>query len=458
MFDHSLEHGLYDFLYIVGEVTDESYTLDKRSAGEVASLARARAKEIAKHQDHKFLQAQMRLIAPLDRKEVKLSKTIGRGGFSKVYEIQGFNIKDTRRSYDSHATEVRENLSLRATKQNKGKDDNVDFDAFSRYAIKHLHPRLINTPEKFAKAAVDIVSEAQILLGFDHPNIVKLRGLPASGPSAFKSGSSDGFFLVLDRLVDTLEDRVWLWRKQYKRHMRKHKEDVFLGKASRLLCLPQKSGMKDRFKSLKVRRLSIAYEISDAIAYIHGQRIICRDIKSTNIGFDYRGEAKMFDFGLSRHLPIGCPDDNFLMSNVGTRTYMAPEVSQKQAYNQSADIYSFGVVLWEMMSLSSPKARKQFERLKPCPCWPLELQQLVSSMLNFDSSARPKIKEVKQSLKETILEISDEEASSSLSKAEQKLKERIVIPNPDELSDHEEFFSETSSDTSFHYSTQSESA
>ena len=72
MFDHSLEHGLYDFLYIVGEVTDESYTLDKRSAGEVASLARARAKEIAKHQDHKFLQAQMRLIAPLDRKEVKL--------------------------------------------------------------------------------------------------------------------------------------------------------------------------------------------------------------------------------------------------------------------------------------------------------------------------------------------------------------------------------------------------
>ena len=67
---------------------------------------------------------------------------------------------------------------------------------------------------------------------------------------------------------------------------------------------------------------------------------------------------KIFDFGLARVMPDGCPyTDTFLMSGAGSPRYMAPEcLVLSEAYNMKADVYSFAIILWEMLSASRPYA------------------------------------------------------------------------------------------------------
>ena len=80
-------------------------------------------------------------------------------------------------------------------------------------------------------------------------------------------------------------------------------------------------------------------------------------MKPANIGFDVRGDVKIFDFGLARVMPDdGCPyTDTFLMSGAGSPRYMAPECLMiGENYNLKADIYSFAIILWEMLSASRP--------------------------------------------------------------------------------------------------------
>jgi serine/threonine protein kinase len=72
---------------------------------------------------------------------------------------------------------------------------------------------------------------------------------------------------------------------------------------------------------------------------------------------DLRGDIKIFDFGLAKVLPanINPYDDMYKMSTAGTPRFMAPEVlGGKERYNLKADTYSFGIVLWEMLSLCKP--------------------------------------------------------------------------------------------------------
>ena len=68
---------------------------------------------------------------------------------------------------------------------------------------------------------------------------------------------------------------------------------------------------------------------------------------------------KIFDFGLARVMPEddGCPyTDEFEMSGAGSPRYMAPECLSGDCYNMKADVYSFSIILWEMLSASRPYA------------------------------------------------------------------------------------------------------
>ena len=66
--------------------------------------------------------------------------------------------------------------------------------------------------------------------------------------------------------------------------------------------------------------LLLALQISAAMEYLHSHTIIFRDLKPANIGFDVRGDVKIFDFGLSRMMPSdGNPHlDTFEMSGAGS--------------------------------------------------------------------------------------------------------------------------------------------
>ena len=79
-----------------------------------------------------------------------------------------------------------------------------------------------------------------------------------------------------------------------------------------------------------------------AIEYMHSRRNINRDLKMSNVGFDVRGDLKLFDFWLSRLLPPQSEEveGGYIMSRVGTKSYVAREISRKEPYNLSADVYS----------------------------------------------------------------------------------------------------------------------
>ena len=82
-----------------------------------------------------------------------------------------------------------------------------------------------------------------------------------------------------------------------------------------------------------------------------------RDVKPDNIGFDVRGDVKLFDFGLAKelHPHQRRSDGTFLLTeDTGSPRYMAPEVALGQPYSETADVYSFCILLWEMLSLDPP--------------------------------------------------------------------------------------------------------
>lgn len=231
---------------------------------------------------------------------------------------------------------------------------------------------------------------------------ISIRGWAHNGPGAYQSGRHHDYFLIIDRLPESLEDRMFTWRNDIRKYQAKLK----------IPWARKKFG--DKIQAQFGRRLKVAYDIVSALEYMHDRRIINRDIKPGNAGFSVHGDLKIFDFGLSRLLP---PESQrtiggFWMSRVGTKYYMAPEVRNKLPYDEKADLYSFGVVMWEVLSVSTPRdtlhkknlrvTREEVSQLPFCPCWPQEVTDLLEGLLSHDPEARPSAKDVRHVLLEQL--------------------------------------------------------
>jgi serine/threonine protein kinase len=225
-----------------------------------------------------------------------------------------------------------------------------------RYALKCLDPTKLLTPSDFCFAAEDLAMEADLLSKLNHKNIVQLRGVSRSSVSDsyfhaantnYNDNRNEGYFILLDVLEETLHDRIQRWRRDIKQQQ--------IHKSSALCKIFGfgKSNNNNKTQTIVNHQLgrieTVAIGVADAMKYLHDNNIVVRDLKSKNVGFDKEANVRLFDFGMARDV-----DDCQPGELCGTLRYMAPEVLRGEACGLYSDVYSFGLLLWEVLSLRVP--------------------------------------------------------------------------------------------------------
>ncbi|CAD8206242.1 unnamed protein product [Paramecium pentaurelia] len=142
-------------------------------------------------------------------------------------------------------------------------------------------------------------------------------------------------------------------------------------------------------------------QICLAIKHVHDRKIIHRDLKGQNIFLNKEGQVKLGDFGIARILKITLEKAKTM---VGTPYYISPEIIEGKPYSVMTDIWSLGVILYELCALQPPFNGDSLHVLainivkgqyKPIPAnYSKDLKQLVQQMLQVDYRRRPTIQEI----------------------------------------------------------------
>src|SRR5204862_5653125 len=101
------------------------------------------------------------------------------------------------------------------------------------------------------------------------------------------------------------------------------------------------------------RALEIAIQVARGLGFAHEQGLVHRDVKPQNVILNGDGRAKVTDFGIARSLDVkhGMTQTGTVL---GTSDYIAPEQAQGQAVDEHTDVYSLGVVLYELLTGEVP--------------------------------------------------------------------------------------------------------
>ena len=100
------------------------------------------------------------------------------------------------------------------------------------------------------------------------------------------------------------------------------------------------------------KSISIAKQVCEGLAEAHRLGVVHRDLKPHNIMIDKEGNARIMDFGIARSLDAEGITDAKVM--IGTPKYMSPEQVEGEAVDQRSDIYSLGIILYEMVTEKTP--------------------------------------------------------------------------------------------------------
>jgi len=111
---------------------------------------------------------------------------------------------------------------------------------------------------------------------------------------------------------------------------------------------------------LPVRRaLELALAVADGLAFAHGHGLVHRDVKPQNVLLSREGDVKVTDFGIARSLDVehGVTQTGTVL---GTGEYLAPEQASGKPVSPATDVYSLGVVLWELLVGDVPFSGENF--------------------------------------------------------------------------------------------------
>ncbi|KAI2488907.1 protein tyrosine kinase [Fragilaria crotonensis] len=140
--------------------------------------------------------------------------------------------------------------------------------------------------------------------------------------------------------------------------------------------------------------LPLALDIANGMAYLHSRQVIHRDLKPSNVLLTRDRRAKISDFGMSV-----ANQGQELTAETGTYRYMAPEVIRHESYSSNADVYSFGILLWQLITREVPFSTMtpiqaafsvaQGRRPEIPTSTPPRLREIISACWDQDAHMRP---------------------------------------------------------------------
>ena len=192
------------------------------------------------------------------------------------------------------------------------------YKAYHQYnkkvvAVKEISLDTLNKYEKMIK------KETHIMKKLNHPNIIKLY----------------------DTIIDSNTENVYLVMEYFSR-----------GDFAKFL---NKRPLKEKYaiKYLK--------QIADAMKYLLDNKIIHRDLKPQNILVSETGSIKISDFGFARYFD----SDIMIQTICGSPLYMAPEIIKNKKYDYKSDLWSIGIILYEMLVGKPPfRAKNIYELIR----------------------------------------------------------------------------------------------
>ncbi|KAK9074974.1 hypothetical protein SSX86_003293 [Deinandra increscens subsp. villosa] len=281
---------------------------------------------------------------------------------------------------------------------------------------KHIKVAVKRLNEQFGQGLKEFLTEIQLLSGQQHENIITLVGYCDEGKEKIivyeyaEHGSLDRYI----RLSDTRYALTWL------------------------------------------ERLTIVFDAARGLDHLHNhlgehQSIIHRDIKSSNILLDHKWVGKISDLGLSKLTVSGFGRSTVISQACGTQNYLEPEYIRTGLVNKKTDVYSFGMVLFEVLCgrlcyardkdgilLLAEIAKEYYvnDKLDMIIDPALRVQMSPDSLRKFSTIAykclqkreqRPLMDVVKKELEETLkIQIQHEEAGRSIKSLQISCEEETV--------------------------------
>ncbi|KAK8840455.1 hypothetical protein M9Y10_030660 [Tritrichomonas musculus] len=157
----------------------------------------------------------------------------------------------------------------------------------------------------------------------------------------------------------------------------------------------------------KVQTAVAIYQIAEGMKYIHFRNIVHRDLKPSNILVGDDMTIKISDFGISRLMTA---EEQSLTKGIGTQKFMAPEMINEENYTEKVDVYSFGVLVFFILSGGEMPSIKIKDicagKTAPVPSsFVLLAKQLIEACWLFDPRERPSFQIICQILEENNFDL-----------------------------------------------------